>query len=37
MLAAMLDLHVDVSSSIDAVRDLIIELAMRQLGLAPAP
>ena len=37
MLAAMLDLHVDVSSSIDAVTNMIYELAMRQLGLAPAP
>ena len=37
MVAAMLDLHVDVSSSIDAVTGLIFELAMRQLGLAPAP
>ena len=37
MVAAMLDLHVDVSSSTDAVTNLIYELAMRQLGLAPAP
>jgi hypothetical protein len=37
MTAAMLDLHVDVSSSTDAVTGLIYELAMRQLGLAPAP
>jgi len=37
MVAAMLDLHVDVSSSPDAVTDLIIELAMRQLGLTPDP
>jgi len=37
MVAAMLDLHVDVSSSPDAVTGLIYELAMRQLGLAPAP
>ena len=37
MVAAMLDLHVDVSSSPDAVMYVIYELAMRQLGLAPAP
>ena len=37
MVAAMLDLHVDVSSSPDAVTNIIYELAMRQLGLAPAP
>jgi len=35
--AAMLDLHVDISSSPDAVTNIIYELAMRQLGLAPAP
>jgi len=37
MVAAMLDLNISVSSSIDAVTDLIIELAMRQLGLTPVP
>jgi len=37
MLAAMLDLHVDVSSSPDAVTNIIYELAMRQLGLTPDP
>ena len=37
MVAAMLDLNISVSSSTDAVTDLIYELAMRQLGLAPAP
>ena len=37
MVAAMLDLNISVSSSIDAVTNLIYELAMRQLGLTPDP